>query len=278
MWCSSAPFNIQDRLQEFLFPSSPPSKGCSWRLQAKKDLRSCFDCAQRYHELLDTVARENSVLSKRKKDIFQLTVQRVTATLEDALQCRAPVKRETLYEQPWPSSCDLQQLKVPLKEALKYPRLLLDERLHSAFIQGLLAVLKGEEEDEDMMQEKLPGVYLLLVHPDEQVSNSKITATEWYNVETQSVCIEQAPRIHHNARNKEIRSLGILIVLPNRCVCKAIIICQLLSLSLPCIRSLVCTLSPSAPCRGSVMIPSLVLWCVSTVLHASRHHSWWSSS
>ena len=76
-----------------------------------------------------------------------------------------------MQELPWQSRLfKFQQLMTALKETLKYPRLLLDKPLHNTFIESLLVALRGVDHGvEDIIEEKLPGAYLLLVHPDNQV-------------------------------------------------------------------------------------------------------------
>ena len=60
------------------------------------------------------------------------------------------------------------KLSVALPEILKYPYLLLHRRLGVLFVKALLALEKCRRSLE--VEEKLPGVYLLLLHPDQQVS------------------------------------------------------------------------------------------------------------
>ena len=142
------------------------SRKHSWRARADKDLSSCFDCAQCYHELLG----KNSF---KQKDVYKLTVERVSQTMKDAVSFlkSSCVEEELVQELPWQSRLfKFQQLMTALKETLKYPRLLLDKPLHNTFIESLLVALRGVDHGvEDIIEEKLPGAYLLLVHPDNQV-------------------------------------------------------------------------------------------------------------
>ena len=150
---------MHDRLKEFLFPNGKHS----WRTQAEKDLRSCFDCAQCYHELLSKSS------SFKQKDVFKLTVKRVSETMKNAsssfeFSC---VEEELVsWQSQW------FELMTAVKETLKYPRLLLDESLHKAFLESLLVAL--DHDDMEDIEEKLPGVYLLLVHPNNQVCLAKL--------------------------------------------------------------------------------------------------------
>lgn len=160
LWCAKEV--AKECLHEFLFHTMDSS----WRLQAEKDLSSCFDCVQRHHELLESAVREKPDMFKQK-DLFQKTASRVTKTLKSQLKSMMSPCKDVDSEEWFRHS---HSLVVSLKESLKYPRLLLDRSLHDAFVEGLLVALSKEEEEEaDLIADKLPGVYLLLVHPVDEV-------------------------------------------------------------------------------------------------------------
>lgn len=58
-------------------------------------------------------------------------------------------------------------LECPFRELMKYPRLLLNESL-SELLVGVFKALQDADQSLEI-NERLPGVYLLLVHPDYEV-------------------------------------------------------------------------------------------------------------
>lgn len=58
-------------------------------------------------------------------------------------------------------------LQVPLMEILHYPYFLHHEQLAALFVQGLIGANKCGHPLK--LEEKVPGAYLLLVHPDAEV-------------------------------------------------------------------------------------------------------------
>ena len=57
---------------------------------------------------------------------------------------------------------------VALFEILKNPRVLLDSGLNALFVESMQRLISNGE-GAGLLQEKLPGLYLLLVHPNNQV-------------------------------------------------------------------------------------------------------------
>ena len=62
------------------------------------------------------------------------------------------------------------KLSVAMLEILKYPYLLLYKKLADLFVKALLALKNCGRSLEIYVEEKLSGVYLLLLHPNQQVS------------------------------------------------------------------------------------------------------------
>ena len=62
----------------------------------------------------------------------------------------------------------MEKLTVPLQEILSFPYLLWSEELASLATQALLRLEEGDTPL--VLQSKLPGVYVLAIHPNTKVS------------------------------------------------------------------------------------------------------------
>ena len=155
---------MENHLHDFLFSENKKSKTQvqkkghspikltmkeSWYEQAYHDLLCCFDCVQVYHQLVKVFLSSNISCAKK---VYLETVKRVKMNLQECL------KEDSLK-----TKCS-----TSLKEVFAYPRLLLDEKLNYVVVSCLRRLLSNGEA-EDVVSEKLPGIYLLLVHPDKQV-------------------------------------------------------------------------------------------------------------
>ena len=154
---------MENHLHDFLFNENKKSKTQtqkkgnsllklkrkSWYEQAYDDLLCCFDCVQVYHQLVKVFLSCNISCAEQ---VYLKTVKRVTMYLQECL------KKDSLK-----TSCS-----TSLKEVFAYPRLLLDKKLNDVVVLCLQRLLSNGEA-EDVVSEKLPGIYLLLVHPDKQV-------------------------------------------------------------------------------------------------------------
>ena len=155
---------MENHLYDFLFSKNKKSKTQaqkkghlslklatkeSWYEQAYRDLLCCFDCVQVYHQLVKAFLSSNINCAEQ---VHLETVKRVKMYLQKCL------KEDSLK-----TSCS-----TSLKEVFAYPRLLLDEKLNYVVVSCLRRLLSNGEA-EDVVSEKLPGIYLLLVHPDKEV-------------------------------------------------------------------------------------------------------------
>lgn len=140
---------MSECLHEFLLYKHHRSsnQAPSWLKSAYSDLLSCSDCVQVYHGLTSQPRMRND-----SQHIYLRTVTRII----DHLQVWLKDKTATL------NTC-----QITLKEILSYPRLLLNEKLARMFVQCVTQLL--QREGHLGIDEKLPGVYLLLVHPDGRV-------------------------------------------------------------------------------------------------------------
>ena len=135
-------------------------------------VESAFECDPRFC---------GSSKLKMKKIVYESDVSRLEDYLDEALEGVGGGGKETgfigaeeeeeedissfLQSQ---SAAELQKcLECPLHELLKYPRLLLKESLSTMLVDVFKALQNVDQFLE--VNEKHPGVYLLLVHPEYEV-------------------------------------------------------------------------------------------------------------
>jgi hypothetical protein len=128
-----------------------------------EDLGSCFDCVieyQRAKECFLEVPPGNAL----KQLFYEFDVKRIKTYLENQLR-----SQEATYDvidvDGYVTIAD--RLRTPLLECLKYPNYLMDSGVNKVFVQSF-QLYSGRNEDLDV-DEKMPGIYLLLVHPHHQV-------------------------------------------------------------------------------------------------------------
>lgn len=143
-WCSS-PDYMRELIKDYL--EKPLDE---WQ-ELLLDLCYCYDCVQEYHRLAhECISEEESTKEKfLTLDIERLT-QIITRTLEAGCDENVPIK-----------------LEVPLMEILGYPYFLHHKQLAEQFVNGMVAVLKCNYPFK--LEDKLPGAYLLLIHPCDKV-------------------------------------------------------------------------------------------------------------
>ncbi|XP_022786146.1 probable helicase senataxin [Stylophora pistillata] len=150
-WCSSPDFMRGD------LPRYIDKQLDEWPADLLLDLCYCFDCVQEYHRLQEELTEQ-----RQKKVLQHLDVDRLKLTISSALGDAECGEGSFPYMQDVPL-----KLQVPLLEMLRFPYFLHNEMLALLFKRGLIALnvwgcpLK--------LEEKLPGAYLLLVHPDPEV-------------------------------------------------------------------------------------------------------------
>ncbi len=139
-----------------------------WFCDAFADLYSCYDCVEEFHQSLSFLLGYEEASSHLPETAYHSNVSRITNRLTQVLHLVHDVK----VEGEWNDSHTNQlkcKLEVPMLELLGYPRLLLNGPLCSLFVSALKLLLSTNQQFE-ITKKKLPGVYLLLVHPDERVS------------------------------------------------------------------------------------------------------------
>ncbi|NXK36455.1 SETX helicase, partial [Piprites chloris] len=161
------------------------------------DLSYCLECVVEYHK-----AREEC--PRLHKDLWDLETARLVAHMEKSMQEETGEEDELFlvdengetrlsgYVGP-----DFENnLRVPLLEILKYPYLLLHERVSELCVE----VLSRIELSHDCFQvfEKYPGIYLFLVHPNEVIRRwailtarnlGKVDRDDYYDLEEVLTCL-----------------------------------------------------------------------------------------
>ncbi|NXF09612.1 SETX helicase, partial [Smithornis capensis] len=161
------------------------------------DLCYCLECVVEYHK-----AREEC--PRLHEDLWDLETSRLVAHMEKSMQEETGEDDELFlvdengetrlsgYVGP-----DFENnLRVPLLEILKYPYLLLHERVSELCVE----VLSRMELSHDSFQvfEKYPGIYLFLVHPNEVIRRwailtarnlGKVDRDDYYDLEEVLTCL-----------------------------------------------------------------------------------------
>ncbi|NXT23926.1 SETX helicase, partial [Syrrhaptes paradoxus] len=194
---------------------------------ANDDLCYCLECVVEYHKAREELPRWHEVL-------WELETSRLVAHIEKSMQEEAGEDDELFivdengetqlsgYVGP-----DFENnLRVPLLEILKYPYLLLHERVSELCVE----VLCRMEQSHSSFQvfEKYPGIYLFLVHPNEVIRRwailtarnlGKVDRDDYYDLQEVLTCLFkvielglfETPEIYGSA----VVEKGKLILLPS---------------------------------------------------------------
>ncbi|XP_075573052.1 putative helicase senataxin isoform X2 [Pelecanus crispus] len=191
------------------------------------DLCYCLECVVEYHK-----AREK--LPKLHEILWELETSRLVAHVEKSVQEDA-VEDDELFIVDENGETQLSgyvgldfenNLRVPLLEVLKYPYLLLHEKVSELCVE----VLCRMEQSHNSFQvfEKYPGIYLFLVHPNEVIRRwailtarnlGKVDRDDYYDLQEVLTCLFkvielglfESPDIYSSSRIEK----GKLILLPS---------------------------------------------------------------
>ncbi|XP_068012059.1 probable helicase senataxin isoform X2 [Melanerpes formicivorus] len=161
------------------------------------DLCYCLECVVEYHKARERMPRLHQVL-------WELETSRLIAHIEKSMQEEDEAGDE-LYLVDENGDTLLSgyvgpdfenNLRVPLLETLKYPYLLLHERVSELCVQALCRM----EQSHSSFQvfEKYPGIYLFLVHPNEVIrrwailtarSLGKVDRDDYYDLQEVLTCL-----------------------------------------------------------------------------------------
>ncbi|XP_048414445.2 probable helicase senataxin isoform X2 [Stegostoma tigrinum] len=193
---------------------------------ANEDLCFCLECVVDYHQ-----AREQ--LPSVHKNLWKLETKRLIEQFENALKEEQEeddelflIEDEQEIQLHGYTGPDFENnLRVPILEILKYPYLLLHERLSELCVEALC---KMEQVNFSFQTfEKYPGIYLLLVHPNETIrrwailaakSLGKVERDDFYDLQEVITCLLKVIELDLFENTDFYNSSGIeegkLILLP----------------------------------------------------------------
>ncbi|KAL1786940.1 putative helicase senataxin isoform X1 [Sigmodon hispidus] len=190
-WCTPGGASTVDVLKCYA-----SSTGSSQFQTADEDLCYCLECVAEYHRARDEVPFLHEVL-------WELETLRLINHFEKSM--KAEVEDDELYivdnngeEQLFDcSGQDFEnRLRVPLFEILKYPYLLLHERLNELCVEALCRMEQANCSFQ--VFDKYPGIYLFLVHPNEMVRRwailtarnlGKVDRDDYYDLQEVLTCL-----------------------------------------------------------------------------------------
>ncbi|NXW57350.1 SETX helicase, partial [Eurystomus gularis] len=161
------------------------------------DLCYCLECVVEYHKAREKLPRLHEVL-------WELETSRLVAHIEKSTQ-EEDEENDELFIKDETGETRLSgyvgpdfenNLRVPLLEILKYPYLLLHEKVSELCVDVLLRM----EQSQSSFQvfEKYPGIYLFLVHPNEVIRRwailtarnlGKVDRDDYYDLQEVLTCL-----------------------------------------------------------------------------------------
>lgn len=156
-----------------------------WAREAQRDLDTCWECVLQYHSLVEGEVQSCSIEEKQR--IFNFDRKRLERNLSDKLESLEKLSHIATLpmadfidlccddEQEYIMQAYLSQdaaivhssVSYSLQEVLMYP-----QYLHSIEVSRVFVSLLGALIDSNSMlnvTEKMAGIYMLLVHPDQKV-------------------------------------------------------------------------------------------------------------
>ncbi|XP_063000882.1 probable helicase senataxin [Elgaria multicarinata webbii] len=218
-WCTpGGPVAIQ-LIRSFASSTLPPKEFEA----ASDDLCYCQECVEEYHKARDEVPSLHEVLWEL--ETARLITQFEKFMKEDDDLILVEEDRET------PLCCytvsDFEKnLRMPLLEILKYPYLLLHERLSELCVEALC---KMEQINYPyQVTGKHPGIYLLMVHPNEVIRRwaimtardlGKVDRDDYYDIQEVLTCLFKVIELglfeNPDIYNSSVFEKGRLILLPS---------------------------------------------------------------
>uniref|UniRef100_A0A8C5R0I1 Senataxin n=1 Tax=Leptobrachium leishanense TaxID=445787 RepID=A0A8C5R0I1_9ANUR len=192
-WCTPSGSNTADLLTKYA-----AGELCFEDLHgANDDLSYCMECVLEYHRARDGVPQLH-------KTLWKLETIRVIAQLEKSMREEIDEEDELFfvdgdeekqifgYTNPNFES----NVRVPLLESLKYPYLLLSQQVSELCVEALCKM--EQVNNPFQVFDKLSGVYLLLVHPNEIVrrwaigtarAQGKVERDDYYDLQDVFTCL-----------------------------------------------------------------------------------------
>ena len=181
LWCSDSSF-ASSELYPFLMskPSvaSIESKRPKWIEQAKHDLSVCIDCMEEYHHAVkDAFANDVRFASEKRLEMMKLVYDANVSRLQSYLFATlnelddgslSGEEDDDLSFASTQRALDMRKkLECSLIEIVQFPRLLLNPAVNDLFTRAI--ALLGRANQLIEVTAKHPGIYLLVVHPDQMV-------------------------------------------------------------------------------------------------------------
>ncbi|XP_025067060.1 probable helicase senataxin isoform X2 [Alligator sinensis] len=192
-WCTPGASCTTDFLSNYASKRLPPEDLAA----ASDDLCYCLECVVEYHKARDEVPSLHEAL-------WELETSRLIAHMEKSMKEEIEEDDELFivdengetqlsgYTGP-----DFENnLRVPLLEILKYPYLLLHKRIGELCVEALCKMEQANSSFQ--VFEKHPGIYLLLVHPNEVIRRwailtarnlGKVDRDDYYDLQEVLTCL-----------------------------------------------------------------------------------------
>ncbi|XP_057403852.1 probable helicase senataxin isoform X2 [Balaenoptera acutorostrata] len=191
-WCTPGGISTIDFLQRY----ASETHSSEFRT-ADEDLCYCLECVAEYHKARDELPFLHKVL-------WELETSRLINHFEKAMKAEIGDDDE-LYIIDSNGEAQLfdftgqdfeNKLRVPLLEILKYPYLLLHERVNELCVEALCRMEQANCSFQ--VFDKHPGIYLFLVHPNEMVRRwailtarnlGKVDRDDYYDLQEVLTCL-----------------------------------------------------------------------------------------
>ncbi|KAM8934292.1 putative helicase senataxin [Pelodytes ibericus] len=192
-WCTPGGLVTIDLLKEYAAGNLHDED----LLGANEDLSYCMECVLAYHVARDKLPHLHTTL-------WKIETSRLIVQLEKSLQEEIEEDDDLfLVEEDgekqlfgYTGANFESNLRVPLLESLKYPYLLLSERVSQLCVEALCKM--EQVNNPFQVYDKVPGVYLFLVHPDENIrrwaigtarSLGKVERDDYYDLQEVFTCL-----------------------------------------------------------------------------------------
>uniref|UniRef100_UPI00398F70DA probable helicase senataxin isoform X2 n=1 Tax=Pristiophorus japonicus TaxID=55135 RepID=UPI00398F70DA len=222
-WCTPQGQSTIDFLHSYSSEELPPQE----LIAANEDLCYCLECVVEYHHARDKLPLVH-------KNLWKLETKRLTEHFENALK-EEQAEEDELFLIEDEQEIQLHgytgpdfenNIRVPILEILKYPYLLLHEHLSELCVEALI---KMEQVNFSFQTfEKYPGIYLLLVHPNETIrkwailaarSLGKVERDDFYDLQEVITCLLKVIELDLFENTDFYNSYGLeegqLILLPS---------------------------------------------------------------
>ncbi|XP_054440164.1 probable helicase senataxin isoform X2 [Pteronotus mesoamericanus] len=221
-WCTPGGVSTTDFLQRYA------SRAQASDFQtADEDLCYCLECVIEYHRARDELPFLHEVL-------WELETLRLINHFEKSMRAEIEDDDE-LYIVDNNGEAQLfdltgqdfeNKLRVPLLEILKYPYLLLHERVNELCVEALCRMEQANCSFQ--VFEKQPGIYLFLVHPNEMVRRwailtakglGKVERDDYYDLQEVLTCLFKVIELglleNPDIYTSSVLEKGKLVILPS---------------------------------------------------------------